>query len=132
MVQTAMQIMAALTSYLLLIYWTAFIILQIAIAFGIFSDAGDRLDRELPLRFLWPSGWALVGLLFGPLGAIVYWLMHYSSFDAAALRQNLDQAGAQLAVTSLSYDNAVPAPATILAAMGLGATGLIRRRRNGI
>lgn len=41
-----------------------------------------------------------------------------------------NQAGAQLAVTSLSYDNAVPAPATFAAAMGLGAAGLIRRRRN--
>ena len=99
MVQTAMQIMASLTSFLFLIYWIAFVILQIAIAFGLFSDASERRDREHPLRFLWPSGWALVGLLFGPLGAIVYWLLHYSSLDAAALRRNLDQAGAQLEVT---------------------------------
>jgi hypothetical protein len=39
-----------------------------------------------------------------------------------------DQAGAQLAITSISYENAIPAPAS-LALVGLGGLVLARRRR---
>lgn len=64
--------------------------LYIGMAVGIYRDAVKRTDEGRHLRFLWPSGWAFLSLSLPVAGLVVYWLIHHSVFDAAVMKENID------------------------------------------
>lgn len=55
------------------------VILHIVCAAAIASDIGQLHKRGIPPVLLPASAWVLAGILTGLLGAVAYWLMHYSS-----------------------------------------------------
>ena len=72
-------------SVLLIAASVAVALFHLCLALGVWIDAGKRDRKKEHLYFLWPSGWALLVLISSIFGAGVYWLLHYSIFDANAL-----------------------------------------------
>ena len=62
-------------------------VVHIISALVVLVDARRRVVAQRTLWFVWPSIWALVTLLTGPLVVLAYWVMHYSSWGTEPVPQ---------------------------------------------
>ncbi|MBC8095111.1 MAG: hypothetical protein H7Y43_04800 [Akkermansiaceae bacterium] len=65
----------------LLIWWVLVIIVHVAFAVGIFTDASAVARRRGFSTIVTPVIWALAALVTGALAVLVYWLMHHSTLN---------------------------------------------------
>ena len=66
-------------SALSILFLAVFPIIHLVLAFGILRDSKNLRNAGVGLFMFGPIMWSFIGLFFGLLGLVTYWLIHHST-----------------------------------------------------